>query len=66
MSFTKRYRVNRLGWFEPHATAEAAISREKSIKRWHRQWKLDLVEASNPDWRDLAVSIGLDPGSSPG
>ena len=51
-SFTQRYRVHRLVWFEQHATMEAAISREKAIKEWKRRWKLDLIERMNPDWRD--------------
>ena len=52
-SFTKRYGVHSLVWFESHATMDAAIAREKAIKRWKRAWKLRLVEASNPEWRDL-------------
>jgi putative endonuclease len=64
--FTDRYEIKRLVYFEPHATAEAAIRREKTIKRWRRLSKLELLAAANPDWRDLAGDIGLDPGSSPG
>jgi putative endonuclease len=51
--FTKRYGVHILVWFELHETMEAAIGREKAIKEWKRQWKLKLIEASNPEWRDL-------------
>ena len=58
--FTQRYGVKRLVWFEVHETMESAIRREKSIKRWHRQWKLDLIEAENPMWRDLAEDFGLE------
>ena len=38
---------------------EAAILREKQIKKWNRQWKIDLIERDNPDWRDLAVDLGF-------
>ena len=47
--FTKDYGVKRLVWFEPHESMESAIVREKSIKKWKRQWKIDLIEAGNPD-----------------
>jgi putative endonuclease len=40
-------------WFEHHESPTQAIQREKSLKRWRRQWKLELVESVNPDWRDL-------------
>ncbi len=52
-TFTRRYGVTRLVWFEGHSSIESAIQRETSIKRWHRQWKLNLIEQNNPDWRDL-------------
>jgi putative endonuclease len=51
--FTKTYGVHRLVWFEAHDFIEAAIAREKSIKRWRRAWKLELIEKDNPQWRDL-------------
>ena len=51
--FTKRYQVHDLVWFEQHQTMESAIAREKAIKEWKRKWKLELIEASNPGWRDL-------------
>ena len=50
--FTARYNVDRLIWFEAHETAEAAIVREKRIKRWRREWKIALIETDNPEWRD--------------
>ena len=56
--FTDRYNLERLVWFEGHDTPSAAIQREKSLKRWRRQWKLELVAARNPDWRDLWDGIG--------
>ena len=51
--FTNRYGVHLLAWFEPHENMESAIAREKAIKEWRRLWKLRLIEASNPEWRDL-------------
>lgn len=55
--FTKRYGVHDLVWFETHASAEAAITREKQIKRWNRAWKIRLIEAANPYWHDLFGSL---------
>jgi putative endonuclease len=43
--------------FEPHETIAAALQREKNIKHWSREWKIDLIVASNPDWRDLYEDI---------
>ncbi|MFG1350859.1 GIY-YIG nuclease family protein [Xanthobacter autotrophicus] len=57
--FTSRYHVQRLVWFEIHETAMAAIQREKRLKAWLRQWKFDLVEKDNPEWRDLFDEIAL-------
>jgi putative endonuclease len=51
--FTKEHRVKMLAYFEQHATAVAAIQREKNIKHWSRKWKIDLICSMNPDWRDL-------------
>ena len=55
--FTKKYSVKRLVWYEVHDTAASAIGREKAIKKWKRQWKIDLIEAENPDWFDLYRSL---------
>ena len=52
--FSKHYGCKTLVWFESHTTMERAIRREKQIKRWRRDWKLALIEAENPDWRDLS------------
>ena len=52
--FSKRYGCKRLVWYEERPTMLEAIRREKSIKRWRRAWKLALIEAENPDWRDLS------------
>lgn len=59
--FTREYGVKMLVWFEQHATMDAAIQREKRIKKWNRAWKLELIESTNPDWRDLAEEFGFDP-----
>jgi putative endonuclease len=56
-SFTKRYGVKMLVYFEPHETIETALQREKNIKHWSREWKIDLIIGSNPDWRDLYDEI---------
>ena len=51
--FTKSYAVHQLVWYELHSGMESAIAREKAIKEWKRQWKLELIECKNPSWRDL-------------
>ncbi len=51
--FTQRYDVHRLAYYELHASMEAAITREKQLKKWNRAWKLRLIEEHNPQWRDL-------------
>jgi len=57
--FTRKHGVKLLVWFEPHTTMESAILREKRIKKWERDWKLELIEAVNPEWRDLAEDLGF-------
>ncbi|OWQ92379.1 GIY-YIG nuclease family protein [Sphingopyxis witflariensis] len=59
--FSKHYRAYRLVHFELLGTMELAITREKQLKNWHRQWKINLIEADNPEWRDLAFDIGAGP-----
>jgi len=59
--FTRDYEVKLLVWFELHATMESAIAREKRVKKWNRAWKLELIEAENPEWRDLAQDFGFAP-----
>ena len=51
--FATRYGVHRLVHIEPFSDVLLAIAREKAIKKWRRAWKLELIERSNPDWRDL-------------
>jgi len=55
--FTARYRVHDLVWFEAHDEITAAIDREKHLKTWKRAWKVELIEATNPTWRDLYDEI---------
>jgi len=55
--FTEKYGVHRLVWFEQHETMESAIQREKTLKKWRRDWKLNLIESINPEWRDLYVDL---------
>lgn len=55
--FSRRYNVKTLVWYEQHETMPSAIAREKAIKKWNRDWKLRLIEESNPQWRDLWPDI---------
>jgi putative endonuclease len=51
--FTQRYGVKRLVWFEAHESIVPAIQREKSLKKYRRDWKINLIEQDNPNWEDL-------------
>ena len=53
-SYTTKYGIDRLVWFEETNDVEVAIAKEKQIKTWRRRWKMNLVEFSNPMWSDLA------------
>ena len=55
--FSKKYHVHLLVWYEVHNEIESAITREKQIKEWKRIWKLELIEKTNPTWRDLYIEI---------
>ena len=59
--FTARHKVYRLVHFEMFGDMERAISREKQLKNWRRDWKINLINSANPEWRDLAVGLGFDP-----
>ncbi|HEX9964224.1 MAG TPA: GIY-YIG nuclease family protein [Allosphingosinicella sp.] len=59
--FPSRYAVNRLVWYDAFGDIEFAILREKQLKRWHRPWKVNLIEQTDPHWDDLAVSLGFEP-----
>ena len=65
--FARRYGCTKLVWFDETSDVHEAIQEEKRLKQWHRRWKVDLIERSNPRWRDLASEWGLtDPESSSG
>jgi putative endonuclease len=55
--FTRRYKVYTLVWFEPHRDIAKAIQREKSMKFWPRDWKINLLERDNPHWQDMAAVL---------
>ena len=55
--FTRKYSVKRLVFYESHNTSAAAIQREKSLKRYRRDWKISLIERANPHWDDLYPAI---------
>ncbi|HEV2042658.1 MAG TPA: GIY-YIG nuclease family protein [Casimicrobiaceae bacterium] len=55
--FSKEHAVKLLVWYEQHETADSAITREKQIKKWNRAWKIEIIEAGNPYWRDLYGDI---------
>jgi putative endonuclease len=55
--FTSKYNITRLVWFEIYEDPISAISREKELKKWRRAWKVQLIEAQNPQWDDLYESI---------
>ncbi len=59
--FTSRYGVFLLVRYELFADMPTAIAREKQLKRWHRPWKINLIESDNPEWSDLAPALGLEP-----
>jgi putative endonuclease len=56
-SFTKKYEVDRLVYFEQFDDVENAIKREKRLKKWNRAWKIRLIEEFNPNWDDLYSGI---------
>lgn len=56
--FTKKYSLADLVYYEQTENVHSAISREKVLKKWERQWKINLIEKGNPDWRDLYFELG--------
>jgi putative endonuclease len=56
-SFTKQYQIHYLVYYEVFDNPTDAIEREKQLKRWHRQWKMHLIERDNPDWKDLSGNL---------
>ena len=55
--FTKKYKVNKLVYYEVLPDSKSAVKREKQLKNWHRQWKVSLIESKNKEWRDLYPEI---------
>ena len=55
--FTKKYNINKLVYFESCDSMEQAIEREKRIKKWNRQWKVEMIEDKNPNWKDLYLDL---------
>ena len=55
--FTGAYEIDRLVWYEVHEELMAARTREKQIKKWNRDWKINLIQSKNPEWRDLSNEI---------
>lgn len=55
--FTKQYNLKTLVYYEMYDEIEEAIKREKQLKNWHREWKVELVNKQNPNWEDLYESI---------
>ena len=52
--FTKKYNLRKLVYYEATNDIESAINREKQLKNWHRDWKINLIDQFNPDWKDLS------------
>ena len=57
--FTKRYGVKALVWYEQHESGEAALTRERQLKKWNRAWKLQIIEQMNPTWSDLYEGLAI-------
>ena len=55
--FTKKYNVKNLVYYETHSEVNEAIKREKQMKKWYRKWKIELIEKSNPEWKDLYYEL---------
>ena len=69
--FTSKYNLNKLVYFELTSSIEDALNREKQLKNWKRNWKIDLIKKTNPSFKDLSEEIGItkaliDPESSSG
>ena len=55
--FSATYGVDRLVWYEGYERIDEAIARERSLKKWRRDWKLTLIEGMNPEWEDLYLGL---------
>lgn len=60
-AFCRKYGIDQLVLAEQYPTIEDAIIREKQLKNWKREWKIELIEASNPEWNDLGTTFGSNP-----
>ena len=56
-SFTNKYDVSKLVYFEQTSDIQSALWREKNLKSWNRKWKIDLIETANPNWEDLSANL---------
>ena len=59
--FSSKYNLNKLVYYEQYESQIAAISREKQLKNWHRDWKINLIKSINPNFDDLGVGLGFEP-----
>jgi putative endonuclease len=57
--FTKKYNLNKLIYYEVTKDISSAIEREKQLKNWHRDWKINIINSFNPIWKDLGADLGL-------
>jgi putative endonuclease len=57
--FSNEHGTHKLVWYEQHMEMSSAILREKQLKKWNRQWKINMIEETNPDWNDLAEDMGF-------
>lgn len=55
--FTSKYRVHKLVYFEQTSDIRSAILKEKQMKKWKREWKIEIIEKNNPNWKDLYVDL---------
>ncbi len=56
-TFSARYNLDKLVYFENHDSKETMLLREKQMKKWNRDWKIELIEKTNPDWKDLSDDL---------
>lgn len=62
--FSKKYKLKELVYFEMTTNVNSVITREKQLKNWHRDWKINLIESKNPNWLDLSIELGIDAETS--
>ena len=65
-NFAMKYNLTLLVYYEEFQYVNDAIAREKQLKNWHRQWKINLIEKENPNWKNLWRPLGIDPETSSG